>query len=84
MGQACDVAFWNERLQLWEEERKDEKKCEEQGEGGPSTETEAADTGRSLVSSQEHWEEQGQSLISKSTKAAKAFVSNSAGMSVWF
>ena len=59
MGQACDVAFWNERLQLWEEERKDEKEYGEQREGGPSAETEAADAGRSFISSQERWEEPG-------------------------
>lgn len=59
MGQACDVAFWNERLQLREEEGKDEKECEDRREGGPSAEKEVADTGRSFVSSQECWEELG-------------------------
>lgn len=59
MGQACDVAFWNERLQLWEEERKDEKEYREQREEGPSMKTKVADTGRSFVSSQECWEEPG-------------------------
>lgn len=56
MGSACDVAFWNERLRSWDEERRDEE-YGEQREGGPSTETKVADTGRSFVSSQQRWEE---------------------------
>lgn len=59
MGQGCDVAFWNERLQLRQEERKDEEEYGERREGGPSAETEVADTGRSFVSSQECWEDSG-------------------------
>lgn len=53
------MAFWNERLQLWEEERKDEKEYRERREEGPSMETKVADTGRRFVSSQERWEEAG-------------------------
>lgn len=84
MGQACDVAFWNERLQLREEERKDEEEYEERREGDASAEAKVADTGRSFVSSQEPLQRTRESLISKSNNAAMAFVSNSAGMSVWF
>lgn len=58
MEQPCDVASWNERLQLLEEDRKDEE-YRERRQGGLFAETKVADTGRSFVSSLECWEESG-------------------------